>query len=168
MRPIKNDYAPYYETYISKVKGDCIIQILSKMNQEIQTVCNSFAQHKGDYKYAEGKWTVKELIGHVMDTERVFAFRAFSIARGEKQHLPGFEQDNYVREGKFNQRQLSEIVYEFRLLRESYLLLFRSFDDEMLKRRGIANGCEVTVNALLFIIVGHSKHHIDILRERYL
>jgi len=168
MRPTKNDYAPYYETYVSKVKGDGIIQILSKMNQEIQTVCNSFAQNKGDYRYAEGKWTVKELIGHVMDTERVFAFRAFSIARGEKQHLPGFEQDDYVREGKFNQRQLSEIVYEFRLLRESNLLMFRSFDDKMLKRRGMANGYEVTVNALLFIIAGHSKHHIEILRERYL
>ncbi len=168
MRPSKNDYAPYYETYISKVKGDNVIQILTEMNRNIQNVLNSFPQNKGDFKYGEGKWTVKELIGHIMDTERVFAFRAFSIARGEKQHLLGFEQDDYVREGKFNKRQLSEIVYEFRLLRESNLLMFRSFDGEMLKRRGVANGYEVTVNALLFIIAGHSKHHIEILRERYL
>lgn len=168
MRPVEKDYAPYYKGYIEKVKGDDILKFLYDQTKNCQNVLNSFSEHKGDYSYAEGKWTVKEVIGHIMDTERVFTYRALCIARAEKQHLPGFDQDAYVREGKFSSRELFELVYEFRLVRESNLLLFKSFDAEMLKRRGIASGYEVTVNALLFMIGGHLEHHIEILKEQYL
>jgi uncharacterized damage-inducible protein DinB len=168
MRPAENDYAPYYKGYIAKIQGDDILNILLKQTKECQNILNSFPEHKGDYRYAEGKWTVKQVIGHMMDTERVFTYRALCLARGEKQPLPGFEQDDYVNQGNFNSRNLFDLVYELRLLRESNLLLFRSFNDEMLKRRGTASGYEVTVNALLFMIAGHMQHHLDILRERYL
>lgn len=168
MRPAETDYAPYYKNYIDKIKGDKILDILNQQTKELQNILNSFPESKGNHTYADGKWTVKEVIGHMMDTERVFAFRAFSIARGEKQPLPGFEQDDYVIEGKFNSRNLFDLVYEYRLMRESNLLLFRSFDNEMLSKRGIASGYEVTVNALLYMIAGHTKHHLELLREKYL
>lgn len=168
MRPLEKDYAPYYKSYIEKVDGDNILDILNKQNQLTQNVLNSFSEHKGNYSYAPGKWTVKEVVGHMMDTERVFAFRALCIARGETKPLPGFEQDDYVKEGNFNKRNLFDLNYDYRLLRESNLLLFKSFDDKMLARRGTASGYEVTVNALLFMIAGHSFHHIEILKTRYL
>lgn len=168
MRPAENDYAPYYKGYIELIPGDDILKILLEQTKDCQNILNSFPEHKGDYRYAEGKWTVKQAIGHIMDTERVFTYRALCIARGEKKPLPGFEQDDYVKTGKFESRNLSELVYELRLMRESNLLLFRSFDNEMMNRRGTASGYDVTVNALLFMIAGHMQHHLDILRERYL
>lgn len=167
MRPNKIDYAPYYERYISLVDGDDINKILNAQSKAAQEVLNSFSDAMGNYAYEPGKWTVKEVVGHLIDTERVMAYRAMCIARGEKQPLPGFEQDDYVKLGNFNRRGLFDLNYEFRLLRESNMLLARGFDEEALERRGIANKNEVTVLALLFIIAGHEKHHINILKERY-
>ena len=134
MRPDQGDYAPYYENYIKLVEGEDILKILNEQSKKTQDVLNSFSEHKGNYRYADGKWTVKEVVGHLLDTERVFAYRALCIARGEKKSLPGFDQDDYVKEGNFNRRELFELNYEFRLLRESNLLLFRSFTPEMLKQ----------------------------------
>jgi uncharacterized damage-inducible protein DinB len=167
MRPKPGDYNPYYETYIKEVEGDDILKILNEQNKKTQEVLNSFSGHRGNYRYADGKWTVKEVVGHLLDTERVFAYRALCIARGEKKSLPGFEQDDYVREGNFNSRDLPGLNYEFRLERESNLLLFRSFSEEMLNRKGTANESPITVRAILWIIAGHEKHHVRILQERY-
>ena len=168
MRPEHGDYAPYYETYIKLIEGDDILKILNDQSKKTQDVLNSFSEHKGNFRYADGKWTVKEVVGHLLDTERVFAYRALCIARGEKKSLPGFEQDDYVNEGNFNRRELFEMNYEFRLLRESNLLLFRSFTPEMLKKRGFANETSVTVLAILYMIAGHEKHHMKILKEKYM
>ena len=168
MRPDQSDYAPYYANYIKLVEGEDILKILNDQSKITQDVLNSFSEHKGNYQYADGKWTVKEVVGHLLDTERVFAYRALCIARGEKKSLPGFEQDDYVNEGNFNRRELFELNYEFRLLRESNLLLFRSFAPEMLWKRGFASEASVTVLAILFIIAGHEKHHIKVLREKYM
>jgi hypothetical protein len=167
MRPNKSDYAPYYEGYINLVKGDDIHKILTGQSIETQGVLNSFSETLGNYAYAEGKWTVKEVVGHLIDTERVMAYRAMCIARGEKQSLPGFDQDTYVKTGNFNKRELFDLNYEFRLLRELNLLLSKGFDEEILQRRGVANNNEVTVLGLLYIIAGHEKHHMNILQERY-
>lgn len=167
MRPNKNDYAPYYEGYINLVKGEDIHKILVAQSIETQGVLNSFSDTMGNYSYEEGKWTVKEVVGHLIDTERVMAYRAMCIARGEKQSLPGFDQDPYVKFGNFNKRELFDLNYEFRLLRESNLLLAKGFDEESLQRHGLANNNEVTVLALLYIIAGHEKHHMNILQERY-
>lgn len=167
MRPNKNDYAPYYERYINLVKGEDIHKILAAQSIETQAVLNSFPKAMGDYSYEKGKWKVKEVIGHLIDTEKVMAYRAMCIARGEKQSLPGFDQDAYVKSGNFNKRELFDLNYEFRLLRESNMLLAKGFDEEVLKKRGIASNNEVTVLALLYIIAGHEKHHMNILLERY-
>ncbi|NWF87864.1 MAG: DinB family protein [Ignavibacteriaceae bacterium] len=167
MRPNKNDYAPYYERYISLVEGDDINKILNSQSKETQEVINSFSGAMGNFSYAPGKWTVKEVIGHLIDTERVMAYRAMCFARGEKQALPGFDQDDYVEYGNFNARELFDLNYEFRLLRESNILLARGMNEEALQRRGIANNNEITVRALLYVIAGHEKHHLNILMERY-
>jgi hypothetical protein len=168
MRPEQGDYAPYYENYIKLVEGDDILKILNDQGKITQDILNSFSEHKGNYRYADGKWTVKEMVGHLLDTERVFTYRALCIARAEKKSLPGFEQDEYVKEGNFNRRELFELNYEFRLLRESNLLLFRSFTSEMLWKRGFASETSVTVLAILFMIAGHEKHHMKVLREKYM
>lgn len=168
MRPDKNDYAPFYAGYVDALEGDNGIDILVSQSTATQELLNSFSESKGNYAYAEGKWTVKEVVGHLMDAERIFAYRALCIARGEKNPLPGYEQDDYVKTGNFSKRQLFDLNYEFRLLRESNILLFRGFDEYMMNQRGIANDKEVTVRALLFIIAGHEKHHMKILKERYL
>ncbi len=167
MRPNKTDYAPYYEGYINLVEGDDINKILALQSIETQAVLNSFPKAMGDFSYQPGKWTVKEVVGHLIDTERVMAYRAMCIARDEKQSLPGFDQDEYVKSGNFSNRGLFDLVYEFRLLRESNILLARGFDAEFLNKRGIANNNEVTVLGLLYIIAGHEKHHMNILLERY-
>lgn len=168
MRPSPGDYSSYYENYLKLIKGDDILRILNEQNKSTQDILNSFSEHRGNYRYADGKWTVKEVVGHLLDTERIFAYRALCIARGEKKSLPGFNQDDYVSEGNFNRRELFEITYEYRLLRESNLLLFRSFTPEMLKLKGFANESSVSVLAILFIIAGHEKHHMNVLKEKYM
>jgi len=168
MRPNKNDYPEYAQKYIELVVEDDIIQALHQTNKEMTDVINSFPQSKGDYSYAENKWTVKQVIGHLSDTDRIFAYRALAIARGETQALPSFDQDLYVENGNFNSKTLSEISYEYRLTRESNLLLFRSFDKSVYQNRGIAAGNEVTVLGILFMVAGHQRHHINILKEKYL
>ncbi len=168
MRPAKGDYGEYYQKYIDLVKGDDIFRILVEQNMDSQNVLNSFSESKGNYKYAEGKWTVKEVIGHMMDVERIFAYRALCIARGETNPLPGMDQDMYVSNGNFNKRQLFDLNYEYRLLRESNILLFGGFDKSVLQNKGTASGYEVTVLALMFMTVGHEKHHLNVLMERYI
>ena len=168
MRPAKGDYGEYYQKYIDLVKGDDIFRILVEQNMDSQNVLNSFSESKGNYKYAEGKWTVKEVIGHMMDVERIFAYRALCIARGETNPLPGMDQDMYVSNGSFNKRQLFDLNYEYRLLRESNILLFGGFDKSVLQKKGTASGYEVTVLALMFMTVGHEKHHLNVLMERYI
>jgi len=168
MRPNPGDYSDYYNNYVKLVEGEDIIKALYEQNKITQDILNSFSEHKGNYCYADGKWTVKEVVGHLIDTERVFAYRALCIARGDKKSLPGFEQDDYVKEGNFNRRELFDLNYEFRLLRESNLLLFKSFTPEMFRRKGFANESSISVLAILFIIAGHEKHHMNILKEKYL
>ena len=168
MKPNLGDYSTYYENYIKLIDGDDILKILNEQSKKTQDILNSFSEHRGNFRYADGKWTVKEVVGHLLDTERVFAYRALCIARGEKKSLPGFDQNDYVSEGNFNRRELFDLNYEFRLLRESNLLLFRSFTPEMLKLKGFANESSVSVLAILFIIAGHEKHHMKVLREKYM
>ncbi len=167
MRPNKGDYPEYAQKYIDLIQGEDIIWILNKTSKEMTDVINSFPKSKGDYSYSEGKWTVKQVIGHLSDTDRIFSYRALAIARGETQPLPSFNQDSYVENGFFDSKTLSEISYEYRLIRESNLLLYRSFDKSVYNNRGIAAGTEVTVLGIMFMVAGHQKHHINILKEKY-
>ncbi|MFZ2324691.1 MAG: DinB family protein [Ignavibacteriaceae bacterium] len=168
MRPVIGDYDEYYQQYIDLVEGDNILNTLEVNNHYAQNIFNTFPQSKGDYCYAEGKWTIKEVIGHMMDTERIYCYRALSIARGEKNPLPGFDQDLYVVNGKFNDRPLYDLTYEYRFVREATINLFHGFSQSVLQNKGNANGNDVTVLALMFIIAGHEKHHLNVLKERYM
>ena len=168
MRPVTGDYNSYYDGYISSIEGNDIMAVLKDQLNSSLKLLGTLSENDGNYTYAEGKWTVKELIGHQIDTERIMAYRALSFARNEKQSQPGFEQDEYVADSNFNSRPLEELVNEFRLVREANIILFNSFNDEILTRRGIASDNEVTVLALIYIIAGHEKHHMKILHERYL
>lgn len=167
MKPKSGDYNPYYDRYISLIGDDDIIEVLEEQRKTSEKFLKTFTEKQGNYSYADGKWTLKEVLGHVVDTERIMSCRALAFARGEKQSLPGFEQDDYVAESNFNNRSLDDLINEFLTARESNIILFKSFDEEIFNRRGIASESEVTVLALIYIIAGHEKHHMKFLREKY-
>ncbi len=167
MRPRTGDNNPYYDRYISLIGDDDIIEVLEEQRKTSEKFLKTFTEKQGNYSYADGKWTMKEVLGHVIDTEKIMAYRALAFARGEKQSLPGFEQDDYVAESNFNNRSLADLINEFLTVRDSNIILFKSFDEKILNRRGIASESEVTVLALIYIIAGHEKHHMKILRKKY-
>ena len=167
MRPKIGDNNPYYDRYISLIGGDDILEVLKEQIKTSENFLKIFTEEQGNYSYTDGKWTVKEVLGHIIDTERIMAYRALAFARNEGQSLPGFEQDDYVTESNFNKRSLVDMINEFRTVRESNIILFKSFDDEIFNRRGKASESEVTVLALIYIIAGHEKHHMKILKEKY-
>lgn len=164
-RPQPNEYPIWGETYISKVDRD-IFDILNDQVQSLPTLFRANAD-KADYAYSEGKWTLKEMLGHIIDTERVFAYRITCFARKEQQPLPGFEEDDYVLNARFTERDLEDLIEEFIALRKANLYLFRSLNEEELERKGIASGREINVKSILFIVGGHIIHHVSILKERY-
>ena len=167
MKPKAGDYNSYYDRYISLIEDEDILKVLKEQLKSSITFLKSFSEDDGNYAYADGKWTVKELLGHVIDTERIMTYRALSFARNEEQSQPGFEQDDYVSYGNFNKRTLQDLIEELKLVREANCILFNSLDEEALNRKGIASEFEISVLALIFIIAGHEKHHMKILKERY-
>jgi uncharacterized damage-inducible protein DinB len=167
-RPNQNDYKPYQEEYIKTVEGDNILKVLEVQLKAIPEFLNSIPEDKGLYSYSAGKWTIKEIIEHMTDGERIFAYRALSIARGETQILPGFEQDDYVKAAHSNNRKISELVDEFRKVREANLSLIKSFIEDDLNKRGNISDYQITVNAILYVMAGHANHHLNILKEKYL
>jgi uncharacterized damage-inducible protein DinB len=164
-RPQPNEYPTWGETYVSKVDRD-IFEILNDQIQSLPALFRANAD-KADYAYAEGKWTLKEMLGHIIDTERVFAYRITCFARKEQQPLPGFEEDDYVTNARFAERDLEDLIEEFITLRKANLYLFKSLNEEELNRKGIASGREINVKSILFITGGHIIHHVSILKERY-
>ena len=168
MRPNETEYASYYKKYIDTVEGDDIIRVLDTQINEIIEFIRIIPEERKAYSYGAGKWTIAEVLGHINDTERIMAFRALWFARNEPAPLPGFEQDNFIKNSNFNNRTLKNFADEFIHLRKSNNILFRSFDEEALHRLGVSNNKNVSVLALLFIIAGHLNHHIKILKERYL
>ncbi|MCS7054265.1 MAG: DinB family protein [Ignavibacterium sp.] len=168
MKPQKGDYPEYAQKYLDLVDDDDIISLLEKTNDELNILLDNIPEEKGDYYYSEGKWTLKQVIGHLLDTDRIFAYRLLAIARGENQPLPSFDQDLYVVNGKFNSRTLRDLIDEYKLLRESNLALIKSLEKSHYQNRGIAAGNSVTVLGIMFMIAGHQKHHINIIKEKYL
>ncbi len=166
-RPQSGEYNPYYDRYISLVGSEDIVGLLEKQGPETVALFKS-ASAKADFRYAPGKWSVKEMLGHVNDTERIMTYRALRIARGDKTPLAGFEQDDYIRDGYFGQRALADLIEEFTDVRKATLSLFRHLDAETGSRRGVANGDEISARALAYIIAGHELHHRRVLKEKYL
>jgi DinB superfamily len=166
-RPEPGEYASFYETYISKIKGNNILNVLEAQRLQMAQLFAAHSERDGNFRYAPDKWTVKEVLGHVSDSERIFVYRALRIARGDQTPLPGFEQEDYVRGGNFAERTLVDLAEEFGLVRAATIALFKSLQKEAWQRRGVANKNEVTVRALAFIAAGHELHHRLILEERY-
>ena len=166
-RPETTEYADYYANYISKVPGSDVLSVLESQRLQMLQLFAGRSERDGSFRYAPGKWTVKEVLGHITDTERIFAYRALRMARADQTPLPGFEQDDYVRSGAFGDRTLAGLAEEFAAVRTASISLLRSFNEEAWSRRGIASQKEVTVRALGFMIAGHQIHHRIILEERY-
>ena len=166
-RPQPSEYAPYYDRYISLIQGEDILGTLDQQRRQTMLLLSSRDEDDGNFRYAPGKWSAKEVLGHVCDTERIFAYRALRIARADTTPLEGFEQDDYVRNGPFAQRPLADLVEEFIAVRRATLSLFRNLDEAAWLRRGSANKNEVSVRALAYIIAGHEVHHRSILQEKY-
>ena len=166
-KPAPGDYAPYAEQYVVLVHGEDIVGALEIQLKQTTTLFSGRSERDGNFRYAPDKWTVKEVVGHVADTERVFAYRAMRFARGDQTPLAGFEQEDYVRAAHFGTRTLADLVEEYVDVRHASLSLFRSLDEEAWQRRGVASDNSVTVHALAYLIAGHELHHRKILEERY-
>lgn len=162
-------YARYYKSYIDLVSSsDNFIDILELTHKKTNELLDLVTEEKGNYTYAEGKWTIKELLVHLIDAERIFCNRALRFARNDKTDLPGFDHDNYVLNSRANERSLFDIICEFDSVRNATINLFKGFNEEMLERKGKANNNELTVLAIAYIIAGHETHHIKVLAEKYL
>ena len=166
-RPEPGEFAPYYERYISLVAGTDILGTLDAQRRQTLLLLSGRDDRDGEYRYAPGKWSAKEVLGHVCDTERVFAYRALRIARGDQTPLAGFEQDDYVKNGPFAKAPMEEIIEDYIAVRRASITLFRNLDEAAWVRRGVANNNEVSVRALAYIIAGHELHHRRILEEKY-
>jgi hypothetical protein len=167
VRPEPTEYAAFYETYVSKVPGSDVMSQLESQRLQTAQLFAASTERDGNFRYAPGKWTIKEVVGHLSDSERIFSYRALRIARGDQTPLPGFEQDDYVKNGNFVEQSLADLVAEYGSVRVATLALLRSFNAEAWSRRGTASNNPITVRALAFIIAGHELHHRDILKERY-
>ena len=165
-QPQPNEYPQWAKNYIDQVSGN-VMEILEMQATEWPEFLHSL-EHKADYAYAPGKWTIKELAGHVIDTERILVYRLTAFARNEKAALPGFDEDEYVANAHFADRSLSSFAEEFSLLRKANLYLFRSLLDEELDHIGTASERQLSVRALLYVIPGHLIHHTRVIKERYL
>jgi hypothetical protein len=166
--PDPSEYAPYYGRYISLVPGQDIVAALEDQPQETLALLSGLSEEQGDYRYAPAKWSIKEMLGHVNDTERVFAYRALRFARNDQTPLASFEQDDYVRSGNAGNCRLADLIEEFVCVRRATVWLFRQLSAEAWMRRGVASDNPVSVRAAAYIIAGHELHHRRILEQKYL
>ncbi|RNI27529.1 DinB family protein [Rufibacter immobilis] len=168
-KPLPSEYNDYYHKYIQPIPDQTdVLELLLKQRQEVTQLFGRVTESEANFAYEPGKWSIKELLGHMNDTERIMAYRALCIARGEQTTLPGFDENAYVANSGFSQRTLAGLLKEHQVIREATVALFDTLPEEALSRVGSANGSPVSVRALAFIIAGHERHHLQILKERYL
>jgi hypothetical protein len=166
--PDASEYAPYYGRYITLVGGHDVVAALEDQPRETLALLSTLSEEQGDFRYAPDKWSIKEMLGHLIDAERVFSYRALRFARNDGTPLASFEQDDYVRAGGFDDRPLGDLIEEFVCVRRATVWLFRPLSAEAWMRRGVASGNPVSVRALAYVIAGHELHHRRVLREKYL
>jgi hypothetical protein len=166
-RPDPTEYHPEFENYISLVPETDVVGAMSSQLEETRAFLSGFDAKRAGYRYAEGKWSIREITGHLSDGERVFGYRAFAIARGETASLPGFEENSYIAASGYDLWAMPDLIEHFSALRTSNILMLRALDEAAWSRVGIANGYPVTPRALAFGMVGHARHHLRVLRERY-
>lgn len=166
-RPEPGEYAPFYDRYISLVAGTDILGTLDAQRRQMMLLLSGREEAEGDFRYAPDRWSAKEVLGHVCDSERIFAYRALRISRGDQTPIEGFEQDDYVRNGPFASAPLPEIIEDYIAVRRATLTLLRNLEAPAWTRRGTANNNEVSVRAIAYTIAGHELHHRRILEEKY-
>jgi hypothetical protein len=165
----KEEFAPFYANYVALAESQ--ITIVSGLTTQLESTVSFFTlipEDKLNFRYAEGKWTIKDILLHLIDAERIFAYRALRISRNDKTELPGFEENDYVVAANASNREMVSIVEEYVSVRKATLTLFESFSEEQLLRIGKASDCSVSVRAIGYIIQGHEKHHLNVISERYL
>jgi len=167
MMPSTGEYHPYYQSYLENIAGKDVHALIVGQIEEVRSIFKDKHEAWAETPYAVGKWTPKELLAHITDTDRVMAFRAFCFARGEEASLPGFDQDVYIANGQFNQFSIESLIEDFTSNRKSIAALLQTITQEQFLLTGIANENKVSVRALIAIIPGHAAHHLTILRERY-
>jgi uncharacterized damage-inducible protein DinB len=167
MRPDSSEYGTYFGNYIGNVPEDDVLAALESQRDETHRFLAAIPEDRASYRYAAGKWSIREVVGHFTDAERIFAYRAMAIARGERQSLPGFDENLYVENAGFESRSLRELTDAYLAVRNASLTLFRQLSAQAWDRHGTANNNPLSVRALAYITVGHERHHLRILRERY-
>lgn len=165
-KPQPDEYAAFYGNYINLVNGS-VLEILEHSKESSYQFFSTLNDNQANNAYAEGKWTIKEVLGHMIDAERTFAYRVLCFSRGQEE-LPGFDENAYVQKATFRSRSIKNLAEEFRLVRESNLYLFHSLTSEQLMITGIANGHKISVRALLYITAGHELHHHNVIKKHYL
>jgi hypothetical protein len=168
MKPEKGTYPAYFENYIPLVKEDSVLDALAHNWAHITDVLSAVQPDKENYAYAEKKWTIRQLVNHLIDTERIMAYRALRFARKDQQQPLPFDENAYADVADVNRRNLNDLIYEYDTVRKSTVSLFNSFSESILLNTGKTAGGETTVLALGYMICGHAEHHLSILRERYL
>ena len=165
--PEQTEYAPYFGRYIERVTDQDLVTALRSSREELVLKMRTFLEAQGTFRYAEGKWSVKEVIQHITDTERIMSYRALRFARKDATALPGFNEDEFAANSQADKRTLADLITEFETVRASTIMLFESFSDEMLKALGTASGKAMSARAVGYMIAGHGLHHGQVLEERY-
>jgi hypothetical protein len=166
-RPEKSEYVPYYGKYVDLVTETDIIPALEKQSAETAKFLGKIDEKRSAHRYAPDKWSIRQLVGHMGDTERIFTYRALTFARGNEGPLPGFEQDDFMRNSDFDSWSFSDLRENVAAVRRATVLMFRNLSEDAWRRAGVASGNPVSVRALAFMCVGHERHHLNVLREKY-
>lgn len=167
-KPLEHEYAPFYKTYIDKIESTEVVDFLANQMKRFLDVCGNIQEADTFYRYEEGKWSIRELIGHCIDTERVMSYRLLRISRGDQTSLAGFDENEYVKSANFNSRDWATLLMEFHYVRAANLILINSLTEEQLNQMGKANNLTISARALVYIIAGHLEHHLNILIRRYI
>jgi uncharacterized damage-inducible protein DinB len=168
-KPNQDEYSSFYSGYINSLPETNVLQLIADQKTELGSIANKIDEEKSKYRYAEDKWSIRELIGHLIDCERIFSYRLLRFSRGDSQNeLPGFDENAYIEKSKYHETEFMKLVNELLFLREATILQLQSLTENEINCWGIANENKITVRALIYIIAGHTQHHISILKERYL
>ncbi|MDH7603640.1 MAG: DinB family protein [Melioribacter sp.] len=168
MKPDTNEYPTYYKQYVDLIDSENILEILETQLQEVENLFNSIDEEKSNFRYAEKKWSIKEVLGHLIDSERIYSCRILRVSRNDPNQLVTFDENLFIEESNYSSLKLKDILNEFILLRKSTILMLKGMKEEMYSRTGIINGQNITVRALAYIIAGHALHHCNVIKERYL
>jgi len=168
IRPVAGEFLPYFGTYIDKVPDGDVIESMTRQLPETLSLVRSLSEADGDKRYAPDKWSIREVIGHVIDAERIFTYRALRFARADTTPVAGFDENSYVKNAPFSKVSLADLADELEHVRRATIHFFSNLDEEAMSRRGTSNGAEVSVRALAYILTGHAIHHVNVLRTRYL